>query len=85
MPNIAKWKTEKWYDRQNWPYASDRQFVKDCALWIKEVDWKLFATLTFAWPISDERADKVFTAFRGTGKHSAQSGRSAPVHLSIEY
>jgi hypothetical protein len=63
MPNAAKLQVPKWYDRNNWPYASDRQFVKECAWWIKEVDWKLFGTLTFAWPISDERADRIFTAF----------------------
>jgi hypothetical protein len=63
MNNAVKSQKPRWYDRENWPYASDRTFVKEFACWIKKVDWQLFGTLTFAWQISDERADRVFAAF----------------------
>jgi hypothetical protein len=63
MQKTRKLQKPRWYDRENWPYASDRKFVKECAWWLKEVNWQLFGTLTFAFPVSDEKADWIFTAF----------------------
>ena len=31
--------------------------------WLREVPWQLFCTLTFAWPVSDPQAVKVFREF----------------------
>src|SRR5690349_796227 len=31
--------------------------------WLQEIPWQLFATLTFAWRVSDAQASRVFTAF----------------------
>jgi hypothetical protein len=63
MKNIAKWQTPKWYDRSRWAYASDRKFVKECAWWLKLVDWQVFCTFTFAWRVSDQRAERTFAEF----------------------
>lgn len=63
MNSTTKWQQPKWYDRDNWPYESDRKFVKEYAWWIKEVAWQLFCTFTFAWPVSDQQADKTFDEF----------------------
>jgi hypothetical protein len=54
---------ERWYERERWAYNIDRNTVKECARWVKEVDWKLFCTFTFAWKVSDQQADKTFGEF----------------------
>jgi hypothetical protein len=33
------------------------------AAWLRTIPWKLYGTFTFAWPVSDAQADKVFHAF----------------------
>jgi hypothetical protein len=53
----------KWYERDHMPYLTDRTIVSACANWVKQIDWQLFCTFTFAWEISDVRADKVFVEF----------------------
>jgi hypothetical protein len=57
-------KAVRWYERERWAYAVDRKFVKETADWVKQVDWKLFCTFTFAgWKVPDEKADKIFAEF----------------------
>src|SRR5438874_5024467 len=53
----------RWYDRENWPYASDRERLEHYANWLKQVFWNFFATLTFAWRVSDSQAEKIFNEF----------------------
>jgi hypothetical protein len=53
----------KWYERERWPYAEDRYAIDKFASWLSKVDWKFFCTLTFAWRVSDQQAENVFTAF----------------------
>ncbi|HEY1678121.1 MAG TPA: hypothetical protein VGG04_10470, partial [Candidatus Sulfotelmatobacter sp.] len=31
--------------------------------WVKQIDWKLFCTFTFAWRVSDPQARKTFDEF----------------------
>jgi hypothetical protein len=56
-------KTARWYDRERLPYAVDRKTAEEYAIWLRQVPWKLFCTLTFAWKVSDPQADKTFTEF----------------------
>lgn len=44
-------------------FASDRQFVKEYAWWVKEVHWQLIATLTFERKVSDYEAEGIFSDF----------------------
>ena len=53
----------RWYERQRWPYAGDRQLAETYAEWLKEIPWRFFCTFTFAWPVSDPQARKVFSAY----------------------
>ena len=53
----------RWYDRQNWPYASDRERLEQYAKWLKQIPWTFFCTLTFAWRVSDRQADQIFKEF----------------------
>jgi hypothetical protein len=53
----------RWYERASWPYRVDIDRVKEWANWVRQVDWKLFCTFTFAWRVSDLQADKTFAAF----------------------
>jgi hypothetical protein len=51
--------------RQVWTprkYVSPRELAVYAA-WLRPVPWQLFATLTFAWPVSDPQAVKVFGEF----------------------
>ena len=52
-----------WYEQSCWPYASAHQTVEQYAHWVGLVPWQLICTLTFAWRVSDEQADKIFAAF----------------------
>jgi hypothetical protein len=52
-----------WYEQSCWPYASAHQTVEQYATWLSVVPWQLICTLTFAWKINDQRADKVFAGF----------------------
>jgi hypothetical protein len=53
----------RWYERESWPYAADRQTAEQYADWIKLIPWKLFCTFTFAWRVSDPQATKTFNEF----------------------
>jgi hypothetical protein len=55
--------TVRWYERGRWPYATDRKTVEQYAHWLKQVDWRLFCTFTFAWRVNDEQANKTFAEF----------------------
>lgn len=60
-------KAAKWYERQYWPYAADRNTVSDYAAWLKPVKWQLFCTFSFgkpfAKPVADEMANSLFAEF----------------------
>jgi hypothetical protein len=51
----------RWYDRTNWSYTADRKIAEAYATWLKQIDWQLFCTFTFAWPVSDPQANEVFS------------------------
>ena len=53
----------RWYERERWAYEVDRRTANEYATWLKVVPWKLFATFTFAWKVSDPQATKVFDEF----------------------
>jgi hypothetical protein len=53
----------RWYDRQNWPYASDRERLEQYANWLKQIPWTFFCTFTFAWKVSDRQAEGIFREF----------------------
>jgi hypothetical protein len=55
--------TARWYEREHLPYAADRKKIEEYAGWIKQVDWKLFGTFTFAWKASDPQAANTFAEF----------------------
>lgn len=59
----AMQQTVKLYDRERWPYAKDRRIAEEYAKWVKQVDWRLFCTFTFAWPVSDQEAIETFDEF----------------------
>jgi hypothetical protein len=56
-------KAVRWYEQEHWPYAADLKTVEEYANWLKMVLWKLFATLTFAYRVSDPQADKILAEF----------------------
>jgi hypothetical protein len=58
MPHLARW-----YERERWPYAADRQIVEEYATWVRTIPWKLFCTFTFASRVSDQQAEKVFAGY----------------------
>jgi hypothetical protein len=51
--------TEVWVDRDNVGAAGLARYVA----WLRQIPWQLFATFTFAWPVSDSQARKVFSEF----------------------
>lgn len=53
----------RWYDRHRWAYTSDRKLTEQYARWLKQVDWRLFCTFTYAWRVSDPQAHRIFAAF----------------------
>ncbi len=53
----------RWYDREHWAYQSDMNTAEEYAQWIKQVDWRLFCTFTFAWRVSDQQANRIFVEF----------------------
>jgi hypothetical protein len=53
----------RWYDREHWAYKADRDKVAQYADWLKQVNWRLFCTFTFAWSVSDPQADRTFREF----------------------
>jgi Ssp1 endopeptidase immunity protein Rap1a len=60
---VKEYERKRWYEREHTPYAADRKLVEEYAHWVKEIDWKLFGTFTFAWRVSDQQAEKIFAAF----------------------
>lgn len=56
-------KANKWYDRENMPYAEDRYRVAVFATWVRKVKWQLYCTFTFGLQHSDELADWKFKEF----------------------
>jgi hypothetical protein len=92
MENVVRW-----YDRENWPYAVDRERLEQYATWLNLIPWAFFCTLTFAWGVSDRQAEKLFNEFirrlettlrcnvayvRGDEKRLSGSGKSAcPRHF----
>jgi hypothetical protein len=53
----------RWYERDRRAYARDRETIDKLADWIKQVDWKLFCTFTFATRQLDQIADHTFRQF----------------------
>ncbi len=53
----------RWYDRENWPYASDRGRLAQYANWLNRIPWMFFCTLTFAWQVSDPQAEEIYKEF----------------------
>lgn len=53
----------RWYSRSNWPYLRDRSMIKEYANWLGAITWDLFGTFTFAWPVSDPQANKIWEQF----------------------
>ncbi len=47
----------------NAPYHSNRKIPNAYADWVKQIDWQLFCTFTFAWKVDDIRARKIFDEF----------------------
>src|SRR5581483_9712002 len=45
------------------PYQRDLEILHAYGEFLKEFRWQLFCTFTFAWPVSDVQADRVFKAF----------------------
>ena len=43
--------------------SSETRALDEYAAWLRTIPWKLYGTFTFAWPVSDAQADKVFYAF----------------------
>lgn len=54
---------DRWYGRHRWPYEADREIIEQYARWLKQVDWQMFCTFTFAWRVSDPQASKIFAGF----------------------
>jgi hypothetical protein len=55
------------------PTQRDVLAVKDYAEWLGRFPWQLFATLTFAWRVSDEQADKAFCSFINEAERQIRS------------
>lgn len=51
----------------------DTETVRAYAQWLGQIQWKLFATFTFAWTVSDAQADVVFRAFINEIEHQIRS------------
>jgi len=64
----------RWYDRQNWPYASDRERLQGYVNWLNQISWGFFATFTFAWQVSDQQAKSVFKEFINRLERTLQCG-----------
>jgi hypothetical protein len=60
----------RWYQTHT---RRDTEMVQAYAEWLGTVPWKLFATFTFAWPVSDEQANTVFKAFINEIEHRVRS------------
>jgi hypothetical protein len=63
IEEIPRWYEPGWYERMQWRYAKDQRTVAGYADWLVKVPWQLFCTLTFAWKVSDQQADKTFVEF----------------------
>jgi hypothetical protein len=46
---------------------------KEYARWLKQIDWKVFCTFTYAWRVSDPQADKTFIEFINRLERSLKS------------
>ena len=53
----------RWYERERWMYADDRQSLKKYAEFLRLFPWKLYGTFTFAHKIGDDEADWQFASF----------------------
>src|ERR1035438_1590697 len=53
----------RWYKREHWAYEADRTTTEEYARWLKQVDWQLFCTFTFAWRVSDQQANQTYGEF----------------------
>ena len=62
-PIVNKYGWSKWYERENTPYIEDYRICNEYADWVKQVDWKLICTLTFAWKVSDQQAGGIFDEY----------------------
>ena len=60
---VAMQYAKRWYERKWRPYREDRNKVEEYANWLKQVNWRLFCTFTFAWRVSDQQAKKTFADF----------------------
>lgn len=45
------------------PNRIPTQYLQEYVAWLRPLPWEIFATLTFAWPVSDPQALKVFRQF----------------------
>jgi hypothetical protein len=63
----------RWYDRENWPYAKDRERLEYYASWLNQIRWLFFCTLTFAWEVSDLQAEGIFKEFVNRLERSLRS------------
>ncbi|HEY2470149.1 MAG TPA: hypothetical protein VGI45_20280 [Terracidiphilus sp.] len=52
---------KRWYDRLTRP--TSQEITTAYKEWLGQVPWKLFATYTFTWSVSDAQADDVFKAY----------------------
>jgi hypothetical protein len=58
-----KYRSPKWFDRENMPYKVDYILRNQYAEWVWMIDWQLICTLTFPSRVSDDRAREVFAVF----------------------
>lgn len=56
-------RTERETERDRLRFERDRASSRVYVNWLKQIDWKLFCTFTFAWTVSDQQADRTFSAF----------------------
>jgi hypothetical protein len=52
---------QRWYEVM--PVRRDIENIQEYPDWLSRVSWKVYATFTFAWPVSDGQANRVFAAF----------------------
>jgi len=45
------------------PNRIPTQYLQEYVAWLRPLPWQIFATFTFAWPVSDPQALKVFRQF----------------------
>lgn len=55
--------SERKIEREGVRFRNKRATAEGYASWLRQVNWNLFCTFTFAWKVSDRQADKTFSAF----------------------